>query len=268
MSQNDVKQSHGMHVVHDGPEEAAPMLLIHGSGATGSSWGPMVPALASRHHVIRVDLPGCGQSPPASTYAVPAQAARVAALLDQLGLCEVTIVGHSSGGYVGTALAEQRPDLVGSLALVSTGPSPDALLPQPVVLRLLMGPPLGAIIWPLRTDTMMRQGISATAARPIEVPDDVVADLRSTSYRTFRAILRANGAYIAERSVPERVAGLGLRVLAVFGDADPRWNPASAHQYEAVPGACVEFLPDVGHVAMLEDPAAAAKLLLDFGSRL
>jgi pimeloyl-ACP methyl ester carboxylesterase len=115
---------------------------------------------------------------------------------------------------------------------------------------------------------MMRRGISATAARPIEVPDDVVADLRSTSYRTFRAILRANGAYIAERSVPERVAGLGLRVLAVFGDADPRWKPASAHQYEAVPGACVEFLPDVGHVAMLEDPAAAAKLLLDFASRL
>jgi pimeloyl-ACP methyl ester carboxylesterase len=255
-----------MHVVHDGLEEAPPMLLVHGSGATGSSWGPMVPALASRHHVIRVDLSGCGQSPPASTYTVPNQASRVAALLDDLGLREVTVVGHSSGGYVGTALAEQRPDLVGSLALVSTGPSMDALLPQPIILRVLMGPPLGAIIWPLRTDAMMRRGINATAARPIEVTDDVVADLRPTSYRTFRAIMRANGAYITERSVPERLAGLGLRVLAVFGDADPRWDPASVHQYEVVPGAQIEFLAGVGHVAMLEDPTAATKLLLKFAS--
>lgn len=267
MSQYNVKQSQGMHVVHDGAEEAPPMLLIHGSGATGSSWEPMVPTLANHHHVIRVDLPGCGQSPPASTYAVPAQAGRVAALLDELGLCEVTVVGHSSGGYVGTALAEQRPDLVGSLALVSTGPRMDALLPEPTILRVLMGPPVGAIIWPLRTDAIMRRGISATAARPIEVSDDVVADLKSTSYRAFRGIMRANAAYIVERSVPERLAGLGLRVMVVFGDSDPRWNPASAHQYEAVPGVRVEFLPDVGHVAMLEDPEGATKLLLDFASR-
>src|SRR4051794_24630157 len=72
--------AHGMHVVHDGPRQA-PLLLIHGSGASGGSWGPVGPMLAGRHHVIRVDLPGCGQSPPAPSYDVPAQAARVAALL-------------------------------------------------------------------------------------------------------------------------------------------------------------------------------------------
>jgi pimeloyl-ACP methyl ester carboxylesterase len=74
----------------------------------------------------------CGGGTP-----VPAQANRVAAVLDDLGLRRVAVAGHSSGGYVGTALAEQRPDLVGSLALISTGPSLDALLPQPVILRVL-----------------------------------------------------------------------------------------------------------------------------------
>ncbi len=97
----------------------------------------MVPALASHHHVIRVDL-GCGQSPPAPSYDVPEQAGRVAALLDDLGLRPIAAVGHSSGGYVATALAEQRPDLVRSLALISTGPSPDAVLAQPLILRLLL----------------------------------------------------------------------------------------------------------------------------------
>src|SRR5262252_771960 len=103
MGDYDVEQSHGMHVVHDGPRQAPPLLLIHGSGAAGACWGLMVEALAGHHHVIRVDLPGCGQSSSAPSYDVPAQANRVAAVLDHLGLRGVAVAGHSSGGYVGTA---------------------------------------------------------------------------------------------------------------------------------------------------------------------
>jgi pimeloyl-ACP methyl ester carboxylesterase len=38
-----------MHVVHDGPRQAPPLLLIHGSGATAGTWDPVVPALAGDH---------------------------------------------------------------------------------------------------------------------------------------------------------------------------------------------------------------------------
>lgn len=266
MSEYDIERSHRMHVVHDGPRQAPPLLLIHGSGASGASWIPMIPALAGHHHVIRVDLPGCGQSPPARTYDVPAQAGRVAALLDDLGLRRVTVAGHSSGGYVGTALAEQRPDLVRSLVLISTGPSLDALLPQPLILRVLLGPPLGRLIWSIRSDAWIRKGVSATAARPVDVPDDVVAGVRGITYRTMRTVLRRNTAYIVERSVPERVAALEVPVLVICGDADPRWDPASAHQYDALPNARVEMLPGVGHVAILEAPEETGKLLLGFAA--
>ncbi|MEU7784814.1 alpha/beta hydrolase [Amycolatopsis sp. NPDC049159] len=258
--------THGMHVVHDGAKQAPPLLLIHGSGASGASWGPIARILAARHHVIRVDLPGCGQSPPAASYAVPGQAARVAALLDDLGPAQVTVAGHSSGGYVATALAEQRPDLVRSLALVSTGPSLDALLPQPWVIRALLAPPFGPLLWARRSDAVIRKGIRATTARPVDVPDDAVADLKNIGYRTFRRILRDYSAYVAERSVPERLAGLGRPVLVVFGAADPRWDPRSAHQYEAVPGARVELLPGVGHIPLFEAPKPTSELLLHFAT--
>ncbi|MCW3842332.1 alpha/beta fold hydrolase [Micromonospora yasonensis] len=264
MSEYDVEQSHGMHVVHLGPREAPPLLLIHGSGASGGSWNPVVPALAGHHHVIRVDLPGHGQSPPGLSYDVPVQAGRVAALLDDLGLGPVTAVGHSSGGYIATALAEQRPDLVRSLALISSGPSPDALLPQPFLLRVLLAPPLGPFLWSRRSDAMIRRGISATCARPVDVPDDVVAAMRGITYRAFRTVLRRNTAYISERSVPERVAALEVPVLVIFGTADRRWKPSSAHQYDAVPTARVEVLPGVGHMPMFEAPETTSKLLLGF----
>jgi pimeloyl-ACP methyl ester carboxylesterase len=264
MADYDVERSYRMHVVHDGPRQAPPLLLIHGSGASGASWGPVVGALADHHHVIRVDLPGCGQSPPALSYDVPEQAGRVAVLLDDLGLRHVTLAGHSSGGYVATALAEQRPDLVGSLALISTGPSLDALLPQPFILRALLAPPLGPLLWPWRSDTMIRKGISATTARPVDIPGEVVADLRNITYRAFRKVLRRNAAYVAERSVPERLADLDVPVLVIFGASDPRYEPSSAHQYDEVPNARVEMLPGVGHVPILEAPETTSELLLGF----
>lgn len=258
--------AHGMHVVHDGPREAPPLLLIHGSGAAGASWSLLVPALARLHHVVRVDLPGCGQSPPAASYDVPAQAGRVAALLDDLGLSGVTVAGHSSGGYVATALAEQRPDLVRAIALISTGPNLDALLPQPAILRILLAPPFGPLLWSRRSDAMIRKGINATAARPVDIPDAMVAELRGTTYRAFRTVLRRNTEYIAERSVPERLAALAVPLLVVFGTADPRWEPSSAHQYDAVPNARVELLPGIGHLPPCEAPEATADLLLKFAA--
>ncbi|MGI5207607.1 alpha/beta fold hydrolase [Spirillospora sp. CA-108201] len=266
MTESDVERSHGIHVVHDGSRQAPPLLLLHGSGASGGTWNPMIPALAARRRVVRVDLPGCGQSPPGPSYAVPDQARRVAALLDGLGIGRACVAGHSSGGYVATALAEQRPDLVGSLALISTGPSLGDLLRQPLLIRALLSPPLGPLLWARRSDAVIRRGIGATAAGPVDIPDDLVSGVRAITYRSMREVLRENAAYVAERSVPERLAALGLPLLVVFGDADPRWDPASAHRYEAVPGARVEMLPGAGHLPVLEAPDATSALLLDFTS--
>jgi len=253
-----------MHVVRAGPRDAPPLLLIHGSGASGASWGPLADLLANRRHVVRVDLPGCGQSPPATSYEVPEQAGRLAALLDDLGLGRVAAVGHSSGGFVATALVERRPDLVGSVTLISTGPSLDALLPQPAVIRALLAPPLGPFLWPWRSDALIRKGISATTAHPTDIPDAMVADVKGMKYRDFRRVLHCNSVYVAERTMPERLHGLGVPVLVVFGAADPRYDPSSAHRYETVPGTRVELLPSVGHLPMLEAPAATRDLVLHF----
>ncbi|WP_420842399.1 alpha/beta fold hydrolase [Glycomyces paridis] len=263
MIESETAHLQGMHVVQAGPREAPPVLLIHGSGASGAFWGPVVPGLAERRRVVRIDLPGCGQSPPAASYEVTAQADRVAALLDELGLADVDVVGHSSGGYVATALAGRRADLVRSLVLMSTGPSPDALLPQPAILKLMLAPPFGPLLWPRRSDAMIRKGINATAAKAVELPEELIAGVRNIPYRAFRTLLACNGAYLAERAMPERLAALDVPVFVIFGDADPRWEPSSARDYEPVAGR-IAMLPGVGHLPALEAPEATLDLLLAF----
>lgn len=246
-------------MIQDGPRPGPPLLLIHGSGAGNAWWGPVVPALAGHRHVIRVDLPGCGRSPASATLTVPGVAARVAAVLDDLGVRTTAVAGHSSGGYVATSLAEQRPDLVGALTLISTGPDLGAFRPQPLVLRVLLGPVFGPLLWRVRTDAMIRTAIAATCARPVRIPDDAVAEVRAITYRTMSGVLRENTAYVAGRAIPDRLDALGRKPLVIFGAADPRWDPASAARYRT---ARVEMLPGVGHLPMIEDPVRTAELLL------
>lgn len=119
-----------LHVVEDGRPDAPGVLLIHGSAGSTAWWHPVVPALAGACRVIRVDLLGHGGSSPADGgYDIPAHARRVGAALDRLGAGRVTVIGHSMGCLVATALAEQRSDQVGALALIDMGPSLDAAMP-------------------------------------------------------------------------------------------------------------------------------------------
>jgi pimeloyl-ACP methyl ester carboxylesterase len=111
---------------------------------------------------------------------------------------------------------------------------------------------------------MIRRGLHAAFTRRVDIPDDLIADLKGITYHTFATVLRQNSAYITERSVPERLAALDVPLLVIFGAADRRWDPSSAHLYDVVPNARVEMLPGVGHTPMFEAPEMTSKLLLDF----
>ena len=147
-----------MHVVEDGDPGARALLLIHGTAGSTACWDPVVPSLAGAYRVIRVDLLGHGRSSSsADGYDIPAHARRVGAALDRLGVNRVTVIGHSGGCMVATALAEQRPDMVAALALIDMGPTPDAKIPEGRLTRLLLTRFPGPLLWRLRTEATIRK---------------------------------------------------------------------------------------------------------------
>ncbi|WP_093712069.1 alpha/beta fold hydrolase [Actinacidiphila alni] len=248
----------GLRVRQDGPRDAPPLLLIHGSASSLGVWDAMVPLLTGCHRVVRVDLPGHGGSaaPADGDYSVPEQARRVGAALDRLGVGRVTVVGHSSGGYVATALAEERPALVGALVLVNTGPSLDAFTgPETAGLDPAAWPP---------GDDVLRHFASSAFRTGFAIPQRLIDELRTADFPAVATAMRASTAYLAERPLPDRLIPLGTPLHVVFGAQDRRWRPSSAAAYSAVPSATVTYLPRTGHTPPIEDPHRTAAVLLAF----
>ncbi|MEV5877310.1 alpha/beta hydrolase [Streptomyces sp. NPDC052101] len=250
-----------IYVCQDGPRDAHALLLVHGSAASSRSWDALVPLLTTSHHVIRIDLPGHGRSaePVDGGYETSKQARRLGTALDRLCVKHVTAVGHSSGGYAATALAEQRPDLVTALVLINTGPSLDAFIaPEPTTIDPTQWPP---------TDEQIRQFASTGFRTGYQVPQELVDELRSMKYHAVTAAMQASTAYLKQHALPSRLTALGKPLQVIFGDQDRRWRPSSAAAYRVVPDAKVELLPGAGHTPILEEPQRTAALLLDFTER-
>ena len=104
--------SGGSDLYHDQVGEGAPILLIHPSGATGSTWGPAVEELARVGRVITYDRRGYARSGGDPVRSLSIHSADAAALLVCLKATPAVVVGTSSGAMIALDLAVRRPDLV------------------------------------------------------------------------------------------------------------------------------------------------------------
>ncbi|WP_327140607.1 alpha/beta fold hydrolase [Nocardia sp. NBC_01327] len=252
-----------IHVVAGGAPSARAVVLLHGLAGSTAWWDQVMPELHDQY-VVRIDLLGHGKSAkPDSGYSMAEQARRVGAVLDRLGVREAVVIGHSTGGYVATSLAEQRHDLVTALALIDTGPRLDAFTDNGPAGVLLSIPALGQSLWPLLPDAAIRLSLSSAFTRDVRIPDEIVADVRGMTYRSLTATSDASDVYLRDRREPDRLTDLALPTMVLFGSQDRRWQAASFQDYRSVPHVRIETL-DCGHTPMIEEPGATGALIHDF----
>jgi pimeloyl-ACP methyl ester carboxylesterase len=117
-----------LHLIDDG---AGPVLLLVHAGMWSFVWRDMIVELARDFRCVAVDFPGSGltQAPAGYPIGLASNAQLLEELVDQLGLTDVTLVGHDLGGLIGLRWAVRHPDRIRGLALINTfgWPPPPAL---------------------------------------------------------------------------------------------------------------------------------------------
>jgi pimeloyl-ACP methyl ester carboxylesterase len=98
-----------------------PLLLVHGGGSTiESNWGQLIPALERSRRMLAVELQGHGRTGPGDRAAsFEGSADDVAALLEELAVGPVDVLGFSNGGQVAMQLAIRHPMAVRRLVVAS-----------------------------------------------------------------------------------------------------------------------------------------------------
>lgn len=252
-----------MHVREDGDPTGAPVLLVHGFGASLHWFDRLVPLLSSCR-VIRVDLLAHGCTGGAAADA-PDQALAIAQVLRVLGVSDVIAVGHSFGADVVLALAEQA-DLVSRLVLI--GQAADyagANFPKGDVLMTL--PVLGGVLQKVAPAAAVRK-VGAYSVAPgfrlgPTLDAQLVADHHAMDVGMFKVILTRRRKRMKRHPLDVQVRELALPTLVILGGRDRFYGARSAARYIAA-GAQVEVLPESGHSPIVEAPGAVARLIKGF----
>jgi sigma-B regulation protein RsbQ len=104
-----------------------PMVFAHGFGCDQQMWRFVAPAFADTHRVVLFDHMGCGKSD-LSAYdnarhaTLEGYALDLVEILEQAGLHDAVIAGHSVGAIIGLLAANRSRQRVGSLVLVAPSP--------------------------------------------------------------------------------------------------------------------------------------------------
>jgi pimeloyl-ACP methyl ester carboxylesterase len=239
--------------------------MIHGFSEAIDWWDDIAPTLAKDHRVIRIDLTGHGGTEaPRSGYTMENQAAMVATVLDKLSIDRFTLIAHSMGGIVSTALIEAHPDRVERLVLIATPPKAETTFSLPT--RLALMPVIGELLMRFNTDGSIRKGMEQVFTPGFPVPEKFVDDFKQLTYTAFRESHNDNVIFNSEKPVFERLAALKSPppLLVIYGAEDGEVAPSSEALYAKVPGAKIEKVENAGHGVMVQQPAKVLELIEPF----
>jgi pimeloyl-ACP methyl ester carboxylesterase len=256
------------------------VLCLHGWPQNWYEWRHLMPALAGAgHRVLAMDLRGYGWSEAPGEpegYLKEAMADDVLAVLDELGLEKVKLVGHDWGGWIGFLLTIKAParfDRFFALNILHPWISTRAMLPhlwrfwyQWLILTPGLGYRLHRSGWFVRKvivgGSVQKQvwdepTLSAFADNLAE-PEHAMAGVRT--YRVFNL-----------NEVPAMVRGKYMRsrltvpTLLLFGEDDFAIRPSLLAGYEKhADDMRVELVPDCGHFIADEKPDLVAERAKEF----
>lgn len=247
--------------------EGPAVVFVHGLVGDFTHFEHVAVRLADAgYRVIGLDLPGCGESHKRRTHhSIGSYARDVLALLDALGIAEVSLVGHSAGGAVVAEVAHRAPKRVKRLGLLASAglrryPRGLGSLARVTLRPWLLERTLERLALPLLDMVLVEQN---------EYTRKFVADaLNRPSQPGSAEMARVMADLVPELVRPtvlDRAPRFELPVLVLWGDADGLVPPSSVTELQnTLRKPTFVELKGCGHMPMIEQPELTTKALLSF----
>lgn len=114
-------------IAYDTVGKGPAVVLIHGFCEDSRMWEEFsLDLVEEKYKVITIDLPGFGQSSVWPNVSIADMAGAVHAVLQELKLDKVIMIGHSMGGYVSLAFAEKHPEYLIGMGMFHSHPYADS----------------------------------------------------------------------------------------------------------------------------------------------
>jgi pimeloyl-ACP methyl ester carboxylesterase len=241
----------GVHIYYEVHGEGPVILLSHGYSSTSGMWAGQIEPLSKTHKLIIWDMRGHGQSDyPAdqAAYSEEATIADMAALLDLVGAKTAIVGGLSLGGYMSLAFNRSHPDRVSALLIFDTGPGYRNDEAREGWNRTSIA----------RAERFERDGLSALG--------NASAEVRIVRHRSADGLAKAARGMLTQRdpSVMNSLATIAVPSLVVVGANDTPFLAASDYMAAKIPGAKKVVIPDAGHAANIDQPAAFNRAVVEF----
>jgi len=270
----------GIHYQEAGDPARPHLLLLHGSPSSSRMWDRLIPALATRYHVVAPDYPGFGLSdaPPPATfrYTFDHLAAMIAGFVKQLGIKRYSIVMQDYGGPVGFRMAMADTSAIETIIAQNAAAYDAALGPTWDVRKAFWKAPAA------NRESLQKNLLSFDAARTRHVGKSPNVELYDPNswhdeyrmlnqpgmgdihtalfydYRNNVASYPAWQAWLRKTKPPMQV---------VWGRYDLSFMVEGAQGFGQDNPSCETHILDAGHFPLDEKPDEVAALHMEFLSR-
>lgn len=237
-----------------------PVILLHGWLGSWGLWQETMTFLGRSYRTYALDFWGFGESgTKRNTYNVQDFISLVDQFMEQLGIQQAPLVGHSMGGTVSLSVAIQYPHRASKVVVIG---SPIAGSSLALALKFAGYRPIAWLLFtffPLFRAAMRLA--SPFICRDPRFPDMMDRDLSRTTLESFLVSI----ATLRRTDLRPHLGKIEVPVMGMYGDCDnivhPRqWQPL----LRGVPHARIERFSRAGHFIMLDEPQDCMTKLKDF----
>ncbi len=225
------------------------MILLHGWLGSWYLWQDTMTALDG-YRTYALDFWGFGEShKQRQSYTINDYVSLVEQFMEQLGIVQAPVIGHSMGGTVSMAFAIQHPERVTKVGVIGS-PVVGSSLTLPLKLASR-----GFIAWVVHHN-LWALNLALKAARPLVTkekrwPEMIEADLSQTTLESFLLSIKS----LRYTDLREDLRSIAVPLMGIYGKKDVIVNPDQHElvQYFAQQPHVVYF-DDAGHFPMLDNP--------------